>query len=65
MYKLKHLRKEYKMKTVTETAKVFGVTRQTVLNWINKGIITASQPYKEYRIEETEIERLKNKTKGV
>lgn len=46
------------MKTVTETAKIFGVSRQTILIWINKGIIKAVQPLREYRIPETEIERL-------
>lgn len=53
-----------KIKKVTEVAKEFNVTRQTVLNWINKGIIKASQPFKTYLIEESEIERLKNKEKG-
>jgi len=46
------------MKTVTETAKLFGVSRQTMLTWINEGIIKAIKPRKEYRISEEEIERL-------
>ena len=47
-----------KMYTTTEAAKIFGVTRKTVLNWIDKGIIKAVQPLREYRISEEEIERL-------
>ena len=46
------------MKTVTETAKMLGVSRQTILVWISKGIIKAIKPMKEYRISEEEIERV-------
>jgi len=46
------------MKTVTETAEIFSVTRKTVLNWIDKGLIKAVRPMREYRIPESEIERL-------
>ena len=46
------------MKTVTETAKIFGVSRQTIISWINKGRIKAVRPLKEYRIPESEIKRL-------
>ena len=52
------------MKTVVEVAQIFGVSRQTVLSWIDKGILKASKPLRQYRIDEQEIERLKNKTKG-
>jgi len=46
------------MKTVTEAAKLLGVSRGTILNWINSGVIKAIQPVREYRISEKEIERL-------
>jgi len=47
------------MLTVTEFAKEMGVSRQTVLSWINKGVIKAVRPVKEYRIDKSELERLK------
>jgi excisionase family DNA binding protein len=47
------------MKSVTETAKIFGVSRQTILNWIEGNKIKATRIVGTYRIEEEEIERLK------
>ena len=47
------------MLTVTNFAQEMGVTRQTVLNWIEKGVIMAVKPVKEYRINESELKRLK------
>ena len=55
-------RKGATMKTVTETARIFGVSRQTIISWINKGRIKAIRPLKEYRIPESEIDRLMGKT---
>lgn len=46
------------MKTVTQTAQIFGVSRQTVLSWIHKGFINAIRVDKEYRIQETEIDKI-------
>ena len=51
------------MKTTTEVAEIFGVSRQTILTWINEGILKAAQPRREYRITEEEIERLMNSGK--
>lgn len=47
------------MLTVSEAAKVFNVSRQTILDWISKGIINAVQPNRLYLIPESEIERIK------
>lgn len=46
------------MYTVTEVAKMFSVSRQTVLKWINNGKIKAVKVVKVYRIPNEEIERL-------
>ena len=50
-----------KMLTVTEVAKMFSVSRQTVLKWINKGKINAVKIVKVYRIPKEEIDRLIDK----
>lgn len=47
------------MLTVSETAKIFNVSRQTILVWINKGIIKAVQPNRLYLISEEEVDRVK------
>ena len=47
------------MLTVAEAAKEMRVSRQTMLSWINKGIVKATKPLRVYRIEESEIKRLK------
>ena len=46
------------MLTVTEVAKQFSVSRQTVLKWINNGKIKAVNVVKVYRIPKEEIDRL-------
>ena len=46
------------MYTVTEVAKMFSVSRQTVLKWINNGKIKAVKVVKVYRIPKEEIDRL-------
>ena len=43
--------------TVTEVAKMFSVSRQTVLKWINNGKINAVKVVKVYRIPKEEIDR--------
>lgn len=45
--------------TVTQAAKEFGFTRQAVINWIKKGKISCIKIMREYRIPESEIERIK------
>ena len=49
------------MYTVTEVAKKFSVSRQTVLKWINNGKIKAVKVVKVYRIPKEEIDRLIDK----
>lgn len=49
------------MYTVTEVAKMFSVSRQTVLKWINNGKINAAKVVKVYRIPKDEIDRLIDK----
>ena len=46
------------MLTVTEVAKQFSVSRQTVLKWIKTGKIKAVKVVKVYRIPKEEIDRL-------
>ena len=46
------------MYTVTEVAKQFSVSRQTVLKWIKTGKIKAGKVVKVYRIPKEEIVRL-------
>lgn len=48
------------MKTIHETAEIFGVHWQTVRNWIKRGTIRAVKIDGSVRISEKEIERLKN-----
>ena len=52
------------MYKVSEVAKIFNVSRQTVLNWIYNGTIKAVKPRRDYRISEKEVERLKTNYKG-
>lgn len=47
------------MKTIKETAKIFGVHWQTVRNWIRDGKIKAVKIDRTIRIPDEEIERLK------
>ena len=46
------------MLTVTEVAKKFSVSRQTVLKWIKTDKIKAVKVVKVYRIPKEEIDRL-------
>ena len=48
-----------KVYTVAEAAKELGFTRQSVLNWIKKGRIDAFKIMREYRINESEIKRIR------
>ena len=47
------------MKTIRETAKIFGVHWQTIRNWIRDGKIKAVKIKRTVRITEEEIERVK------
>ena len=47
------------MYKVTQVADIFNVSRQTVISWIEKGVIKAVKPMREYRIPKEEVERLK------
>lgn len=47
------------MKTIKETAKIFGVHWQTVRNWIRDGKIKAVKIERTVRIPDEEIEHLK------
>lgn len=47
------------MRTIKETAKIFGVHWQTVRNWIRDGKIKAVKIERTVRIPEEEVERLK------
>jgi excisionase family DNA binding protein len=47
------------MKTLKQVADIFGVTRQTVLNWVNSDYIKATKIGGHYRVTDEEIERLK------
>lgn len=47
------------MKTIKETAKIFGVHWQTIRNWIRDGKIKAVKIERTVRIPEEEIERVK------
>ena len=54
-------RKDDTMYTVTEVAKQFSVSRQTVLKWIKTGKIKAVKVVKVYRIPKEEIDGLIDK----
>ena len=58
---LKQKKRSDTMYTVTEVAKMFSVSRQTVLKWINNGKIKAVKVVKVYRIPKEEIDRLIDK----
>ena len=49
------------MYTVTEVAKMFSVSRQIVLKWINNGKIKAVKVVEVYRIPKEEIDGLIDK----
>jgi len=47
------------MKTINEVAEIFGVCRNTVRNWIERGLIKAVKIGGSVRISNEEVERLK------
>ena len=47
------------MLTLSEVAKIFNVTRQTVYNWTRSGYIKAVRVGRQWRVEPKEVERLK------
>lgn len=47
------------MKSIRETAEIFGVHWQTIRNWIDSGKIKAMKIGHTVRISDEEIERLK------
>lgn len=47
------------MKTIKETAKIFGVHWQTIRNWIKSGQMEAVKIGRTIRIQDEEIERVK------
>lgn len=47
------------MLSVKQVAEMFSVTKQTVFNWINTGYIKATMIGGQYRIEQSEIDRIK------
>lgn len=51
------------MYSVSQVADIFNVSRQTILLWINKGVLKASKPVRKYCISKEEVERLKNNVK--
>ena len=46
-----------KMYTVNEAAELFGVHRNTIINWINAGDLVAIKLKKSYKITEEDINR--------
>lgn len=51
------------MITVSEVASRLNVSNRTVQNWIDKGLLTAYQFSKEYRIKEEDFEAFLEKSK--
>ena len=50
---------EERVYTVAEAAKELGFTRQTILNWIKHKKIDAFRVMRDYRINESEIKRVR------
>ena len=48
------------MYTLTQVASIFSVTRQTVLNWVKKGNISAVKVGRKWFVPESEIVRLQH-----
>ena len=48
------------MLSLRQVALLFGVTRQTVLNWVNSGYLVATKIGRQYRVEQSEVDRLRN-----
>lgn len=47
------------MKTIKEVSEIFGVCRNTVRNWIDRGVIKSVKIGGAVRIPDEEVERLK------
>ena len=47
------------MLSLRQVADLFSVTRQTVLNWVKSGYIEAIKVGRQYRIEQSEADRLR------
>ena len=47
------------MKTINEVAEIFGVCRNTVRNWTERGLIKAVKIGGSVRIPDEEVERVK------
>lgn len=50
------------MLSITKVAKIFGVSRMTVYRMIKDGRLIAVQLGKTLRVEEEEVERVRNRT---
>jgi excisionase family DNA binding protein len=48
-----------------EVTKIFGIHRNTFINWVKDGRIKASKIGRQYFVSKDEIERLKNEIQGV
>lgn len=48
------------MLSLKQVADILNVSRQTVLNWVKTGYIKAVKIGRQYRIEQSEIERLRS-----
>ena len=48
------------MYSLTQVAKIFSVTRQTILNWVKTGTIHAVKVGRKWLVKESEIERVQN-----
>ena len=51
------------MLTLKEVAKIFGVHWRTIRRWIDEGKIKAVHIGRTFRIEQEEVDRLKNESK--
>lgn len=49
-----------KMYSLAQVAEIFSVTRQTVLNWVNSGYVSAIKVGRKWLVKESEIERLQD-----
>lgn len=48
------------MLSLKQVADILNVSRQTVFNWVKTGYIKAVKIGRQYRIEQSEIERLRS-----
>ena len=49
-----------KVLSLKQVADILNVSRQTVLNWVKSGYVKAVKIGRQYRIEQSEIERLRS-----